>query len=130
MTRRIERLNHLIRDILSELLQRQLKDPRLSDFVTVTRVSVSPDLQHAKVFVSVMGSESDQGETLKALYSASGFLRKELGARLTLRHIPQLSFQYDNSIERGSYVFHLIEQVASANKADLVVKFPSLPQEG
>jgi ribosome-binding factor A len=77
-----------------------------------------------------MGSESDQGETLKALYSASGFLRKELGARLTLHHIPQLSFQYDDSIEQGSYVFHLIEQVASANKADLAVKFPSLPQEG
>ncbi len=111
MTRRIERLNHLIRDVLSELLQRQVKDPRLSNFLTVTRVSISPDLQHAKVFISIMGS--DQGETLKALYNASGFLRKELGARLTLRHIPELSFHNDDSIEQGIRVLHLIEQVAA-----------------
>jgi len=115
MTRRIERLNHLIRDILSELLQRQVKDPRLSGFITVTRVSISPDLQHAKVFISVIGSESNQEEILKALYGASGFLRKELGAQLTLRHTPELSFHYDDSIEQGSRVLHLIEQVATSD---------------
>jgi ribosome-binding factor A len=110
MSRRIERINHLIRDILSELLQRQVKDPRLNSFVTVTRVSTSPDLQHAKVFVSTMGNEE---ETLRALASASGFFRKELGARLSLRHIPELSFRRDDTIERGICVLHLIEQVTT-----------------
>jgi ribosome-binding factor A len=113
MSRRIERINHLIRDILSELLQRQVKDPRFSNLVTVTRVSTSADLQHAKVFVSVMGDEGKEDETLRALASASGFFRKELGARLRLRHTPELSFQHDDTIEREVLVLHLIEQVAT-----------------
>jgi ribosome-binding factor A len=113
MRRRIERLNHLIRDEISELLQRQVKDPRLGGFITVTRVSTSPDLRHAKIFISIMGNEDEKRECLKGLAAASGFLRRELSLRLALRRTPELSFHYDDSIDRGTRVLQLITQVAN-----------------
>ena len=113
MSRRIERVNHLIRQEISELLQRQVKDPRLGGFVTVTQVSTSPDLRHAKIFISIMGDEEEKGEALEAFAAASGFLRKELGARLRLRRSPELSFHYDNSIDQGTHILQLINQIAT-----------------
>jgi ribosome-binding factor A len=113
MSRRIERINHLIRGEISELLQRQVKDPRLGGFVTVTQVSTSLDLRHATVSISIMGDEEEKKETLEALALASGFFRKELGTRLKLRHIPELSFQHDDSMSRGAEVLQLIQQVAT-----------------
>jgi ribosome-binding factor A len=113
MSRRTERLNHLIQEEISQLLQRQVKDPRLGGFISVTEVSTSPDLRHAKVFVSVMGSEEEKRETLEALASASGFLRKELDMRLRLRRSPELSFHRDDSIEQGAHILELISQVTN-----------------
>ena len=113
MTRRILRVNNLIRHEISDLLQRQVKDPRLGNFVAVTEVSISPDMKHARIFVSHMGSEEEKQETLSVLASASGFLRRELAKRLRLRHIPELSFQWDDSIERGARLLELIDQVAA-----------------
>jgi len=111
MTRRTERVNNLIRQEISELLQRQVKDPRLGSFVAVTEVSTSPDLRHAKIFISRIGSQEEKQETLSVLASASGFLRKELARRLRLRRIPELSFQWDDSIERGAHLLQLIDQI-------------------
>ena len=111
MSRRTERLNHLIREEISQLLQRQVKDPRLSGFITVTQVSTSPDLRHAKIFISIMGNEEEKREALEALAIASGFLRKELGMRLRLRRSPELSFHYDDSIDQGAHLLQLINQV-------------------
>jgi len=112
MSRRIERVNSLIRQEISELLQRQVKDPRLGGLVTVTQVSTSGDLRHAKVFFSIMGSEDERGEVLEALTAASGFLRKEMSSRLGLRRCPELSFHYDDSIGQGAQILQLISQVA------------------
>lgn len=115
MSRRIERVNSLIRQEISELLQRQVKDPRLGGFVTVTQVSTSGDLRHAKVFFSIMsvtGSEDEKGEVLEALTAASGFLRKEMSSRLGLRRCPELSFHYDDSLDQGAQVLQLISEVA------------------
>jgi len=111
MTRRVQRLNNLIRHEISELLQRQVKDPRLGSFIAVTEVSISPDLRHARIFVSHIGSEEEKQETLSALASASGFFRRELAKRLRLRRIPELSFQWDDSIERAAHLLQLIDQV-------------------
>lgn len=113
MTRRIQRVNNLIRQEISDLLQRQVNDPRLGSFVAVTEVSISPDMKHALIFVSHMGSEEEKQATLSVLASASGFLRRELAKRLRLRHIPELSFQWDDSIERGSRLLELIDQVTT-----------------
>ena len=111
MTRRTERVNNLIRQEISELLQRQVKDPRLGSFVAVTEVSTSPDLRHAKIFISRIGSQEEKQEILSVLASASGFLRKELARRLRLRRIPELSFQWDDYIERGAHLLQLIDQI-------------------
>jgi len=113
MTRRIKRVNNLIRQELSELLQRQVKDPRLGNFVAVTEVSTSPDLKHAKVFISSICSEGEKQETLSVLTAASGFLRNELTRRLRMRRIPELSFQWDDSIERGAHLLDLIDKVVT-----------------
>jgi len=111
MTHRIERVNNLIRREISELLQRQVKDPRLGSFVIVTEVSTSPDLKYAKIFVSRIGSEEEKQETLSALAGASRFLRNELIKRLKLRRIPELSFHWDDSIERGDHLLQLIDRI-------------------
>ena len=111
MSHRIEQVNKLLRRELSDLLQRQVKDPRLDTFVAVTEVSTSTDLRHAKVFVSHLGSEAEKQEILKVLGAASGFLRKELAHNLKMRRIPELSFCWDNSLERGDHILRLIDQV-------------------
>jgi len=118
MGHRIERVNSLIRQEISELLQRQVKDPRLDTFVAVTGVSTSLDLRHAKVYISRMGSEEEKQETLSVLAAASGFFRNELAKRLSLRHIPELNFQWDDSIERGDYLVKLIDEISHDSGAE------------
>ena len=118
MAHRIERVNNLIRREISELLQRQVKDPRLGNFVTVTEVSASSDLRYAKIFVSCIRSEGQKQEMLNGLEAASGFLRNELARRLKLRRIPELSFQWDDSIERGTHLLELIDQVSNNGTPD------------
>ncbi len=114
MTRRMERVNHLIRQEISELLQRQVKDPRLDRFLSIIEVTTSPDLRSAKVFVSCIGSEEKKEETLRVLTAASGFFRGELAKRLSLRRVPELEFQWDDSIERGAHILELIDRVSEA----------------
>jgi len=111
MAYRIEQINKLLRYEISEVLRRQVKDPRLNTFLAVTEVSTSLDLRHARVFVSRLGNESDKQEILKVLNAASGFLRKELARHLKLRRIPELSFCWDDSIEQGDHILQLIDQV-------------------
>jgi len=113
MTRRVQRLNNLIRQEISELLQRQVKDPRLGSFIAVTEVSISPDLRYAKIFVSHIGNEEEKQETMSTLASASGFFRRELAKRLRVRRIPELIFQWDDTIERGAHLLELIDQIAA-----------------
>jgi ribosome-binding factor A len=117
MSRRTERLNHLLRQEITDLLQREAKDPRLSVMVSVTRVSVSSDLRYAKVFVSVMGTEEEKKGLLAGLRAASGFLRRELSGRLSIRYTPELSFFYDDTMEQAGKVLELIQQV-SASEAE------------
>ena len=118
MTRRIERVNELLRAEISELLQRQLNDPRLGGLVSITEVVTSPDLRHAKVFVSVLGTPEEKAEVMKALKSAAGFMRRELTPRLNLRHIPELSFWDDTSIERGARVLQLLKEVSEETREE------------
>jgi ribosome-binding factor A len=110
-SRRIARLNEQLRSDLSELIVREVKDPRLAGMVTVTTVDISPDLRHAKVYVSVLGSEDDRKHTLQALRSATGFLRTQIAARMTTKRAPDLQFMLDVSIERGERIMQLIREV-------------------
>jgi ribosome-binding factor A len=110
MTHHIERVNSLIRHEISELLQRQVKDPRLGNFISVTAVDTSSDMRHAKVFVSRLEGQEEKNETLGVLASAAGFFRKELATRLKLRRVPELDFQWDDSLERGDHLLQLIDR--------------------
>lgn len=112
MAHRIERVNNLIRQEISELLQRQVKDPRLGGFITVTGVVTSPDLRYAKIFVSQIGSETSREEILSVLSAASGFFHRELAKSLRLRRIPELTFYWDDSIEQGARLLELIDRVS------------------
>jgi ribosome-binding factor A len=110
MTRRTEQVGDLIKEELSQLLEREVKDPQIG-FATLTDVEVTPDLRLARVYFSVLGDEHTMQESLAALERARGFLRRELSQRLTIRYVPELHFCLDRSIERGQRIANLLRQV-------------------
>ncbi len=113
MTYRIERLNSLFRQEISDLVQRQVKDPRLGSFVSIIAVEISKDMRYAKVFISRLGTDIEKKETITALESACGFIRHELSERLKARRIPELSFRQDDTIEKANKVLRIIDEIAS-----------------
>jgi len=113
---RLQRVREALKEEVSDIL-RGFKDPRLG-FVSVTDVEVSRDARVAKVFVSVLGSEEDKDNTLKALKSGTGYVRSELGRRINLRHTPEIHFRLDNSIERGTRIQTLLGQLRPDGAGD------------
>ena len=111
MSQRTDRLDSQIRQELMQLLQREMKDPRIG-FATITRVETARDLGSAKVWVSVLGTPDEQQAALKALTDAAPWLRRQLGSRLTIRHVPQLAIRHDDSIEAGDRVLRLLNEIA------------------
>lgn len=118
MTRRTERVNDLLREAVSEILSGGLNDPRMATLVSVTRVDASHDLGRARVYVSIMGGQDDKSNTMRALKSASGYIRRKLRDRVDLRKIPALEFRLDETIERGTQVLKLIARVAPEPESD------------
>jgi ribosome-binding factor A len=106
----MRRVNESVRQVLSEQVGR-LKDPRIG-FVTVTGVETSPDLRHARVFVSVLGTERKRAQTLAGLAAAHSVLQSALARELRLKRTPQLAFEYDPSVERGVRMTKLIDELA------------------
>jgi ribosome-binding factor A len=114
---RNERLGELIKAEFGAILQRDLKDPRIG-FVSVMNVEVSNDYSHVKIFVSIMGDEEKKRQTMEGLESAKGFIRTELGHRIRLRHTPEVHLIADNSIEQGSRIFELLEEVKKDQRGE------------
>jgi ribosome-binding factor A len=108
---RMRRVDEAMRAVLSDAIAGDLKDPRVG-FVTVTGVKTSPDLRHARVYVSVLGSDSERAESMTGLRSAHGFLQRRLASELTLKHTPSLAFEYDESVNRGLRINELLETEA------------------
>jgi ribosome-binding factor A len=108
--KRSERLGELILAEIADLLTRGIKDPRIG-FVTCTRVEMSDDLRHAKVFVSSFGAEPEKARTLQGLSSATGYIRRHLGRALHLRYTPELSFLLDDSLEHGAKIAQILRQL-------------------
>ncbi|EJW15557.1 30S ribosome-binding factor RbfA [Paenibacillus alvei] len=104
------RVGEQMKKELSQLIQTEIKDPRIG-FITVTGVDVTNDLSQAKVYLSVMGNEEQKEQSMKALEKASGFLRSEIGKRIRLRHTPELLFKIDSSIEYGSHIEKLLGEI-------------------
>jgi ribosome-binding factor A len=113
---RLQRVNQLIREEISHLIQRELKDPRLG-FVTVTEVDVAKDLRTAKVYVSVLGPEADWQASLKALESARGFIRNWLVPRLRLRAVPHLTFHPDRSMAHAAHIQTVLEGLRTEERS-------------
>ena len=111
MSRRTLRMNELIRQELSLLIQRKVKDPRLNHLLSITNVSVTSDLKEARVLVSAMGTDEDKREITEGLRAAAPFLRKSLASTLTLRYIPRLVFSMDDSLERGDRIGRIITEL-------------------
>jgi ribosome-binding factor A len=119
MRQRQERLSALIREEISEILLRRVKDPRiLSNFIVITEVEISKDLRYARIYVSVYGSEEEKRETMKGLESAKGFIRSELGKDLRIRFIPEISFELDESLERGDRILRKLKELKLKNEED------------
>ena len=110
--KRSQRIQELLLEEISKLLQSGLKDPRIG-FTTLTRVEVSDNLKHAKVFVSVMGTEEEKSDTLEALKSAKGFIRNSLGKNLYLRYLPELEFKIDENAEHVEKITKIINDLHS-----------------
>lgn len=111
--KRSERVGDLMREEIADILMHQAKDPRLG-FITVTGVELSDDLRHAKVFVSIY-KEEERERTLRALERARGFIRSELGKRMRLRFIPEITFRLDRSVEYGAMIDRLLKETDEAS---------------
>ncbi|MBU8906969.1 30S ribosome-binding factor RbfA [Desertibacillus haloalkaliphilus] len=107
---RANRVGEQMKKELSDIIMREIKDPRV-DFVTVTGVDVTGDLQQAKVFITVLGDDQKKEDTLKGLSKASGFIRSEIGKRIRLRKTPEISFEFDESIEYGNKIERLLNDI-------------------
>ena len=116
-TRRQRQVAELLHEELSVLIQRRARDPRLG-FVTVTGVEMSPDLRVAHVYVSVLGSGDDVQQSLESLRRAAGFFRRELGASLSLRYLPELNFRSDDSLARGLRIDQLLDSLQQETPDD------------
>lgn len=111
MSRRTDRVSGLLREEISRLMIEQLNDPRLTGLVTIARAEVSADLQHATIAITVIGDEQQRDDALQALRAASGFLRKSLGQRLSMKRTPALRFELDEIIKRGDNVLALLDSL-------------------
>jgi ribosome-binding factor A len=106
---RMRRVDEAMREVLSVAITSELKDPRVG-FVTVTAVDTSPDIRHARVYVSVLGNPGERRRSLQALESAHGFLQRRIGTELRMKNTPQLQFVYDDTPERGMRITELLEK--------------------
>lgn len=107
---RVEKLQELIKQEMSKMLLREIKDPRIG-FVTVTDVEVTGDLREAKIYVSIMGGDEQIQSSLEGLHSALGFIRREIGKRIRLRFTPEISFALDNSLDYGEHIQKILLKI-------------------
>jgi len=137
VTQRTERVDELLRQEIGQLLARDVADPRIG-FATITDVETTPDLRHAKVWVSVIGTAAEQGAAVAALAHAMPFIRHELGVRLRIKRIPELHVRLDDTSERGTRILRLINELEEGANVDdggpaaeaLPTPVARLPHEG
>ncbi len=116
------RINGEVQRELSQLINREIKDPRIHPMTTVVAVDVAPDLKHARVYISVLGNEEEQKSTLAGLRSAAPYMRGQLAKTVNLRNTPELTFVIDQSIEYGVNMSHLINEVTKDLKTEDDIK--------
>lgn len=110
--KRTDRLNSLLKEVISEVIKRDVRNPHVTELVTVTRVNISKDLRHAKVFISVIGTEQDKIETINALNSAAGFIAVQSSQKVVMRYFPELTFRLDDSVEKHMRIEELLSKIS------------------
>jgi len=113
---RTDRIAVEIQKEISDIIMNSIKDPRIPQMVSVTRVKVTKDLRYAKVYISIYGSDEEKQNAMAALKGAAGFVRREIGQRIQLRYTPEIVFEPDNSIEHGMHISKLIEETLHSEK--------------
>ncbi|MGI6485183.1 MAG: 30S ribosome-binding factor RbfA [Thermoanaerobacterales bacterium] len=113
---RSDRVSEEIKKIVSDIINNSLKDPRINCMISVTKVDLSKDMRHAKIFVSIYDDENIRNQAFEGLKNAEGYIRKELGQRMRLRYIPEISFRYDDSIEYAIHINKLLQKVEQEDK--------------
>lgn len=113
---RTNRLNSLIKEVISEVIKRDVKNPYVNELLTVTRVEITKDLHFAKVYISVIGSDAEKAETLAALNSAAGFIAVNSSKKMVIRYFPELTFVLDDSVEKHMRIEALLKEISNEHK--------------
>ena len=109
--KRIKRLNSLLKEVLSEVIRKDVKDPRLAPLLTVTSVNITNDLHHAKVYISIIGDDKERRETIEALQSAAGFIGVNASKKVTMRYFPTLTFKLDTTVDEQMRIDNLLDKI-------------------
>lgn len=113
---RTERLNSLLKEVISEVIHKDVKNPHVNELVTVTRVDITKDLHYAKVYISVIGEPAVKAETIAALQSAAGFIAVNASHKVVMRYFPTLTFKLDDSVDKHMRVATLLDQISAEKK--------------
>lgn len=114
---RTDRLNSLLKEVISEVIRRDVRNPHVGELITVTRVEITKDLHYAKVYISVIGTEQQKAETLKALQSAAGFIAVQASHKVVMRYFPELTFKLDDSVEKHMRIEELLHKINQEREA-------------
>ncbi len=121
MSRRTDRINEQLREEISRVLARQIKDPRLNSVISITRVESSSDLRSARVYISVLGNDIQRKEALEGLQSAASFLRREIRDRINMKHTPFMTYILDDSIQEADHLLRLLNDVKSEDTSEQTI---------
>jgi len=117
MTKRTERLNSLLKEVLSEVVRQDVKNPHVSELITITEVEITKDLHYAKVYVSVIGDEKERKETIDALQSAAGFISTMASKKVVMRYFPSLKFILDTTVDEQMKIDSLLKKIDEEKKS-------------
>ncbi len=110
-TRRVEKLNSLLKEVISEVIMREVKNPHVSSLITVTKVDITKDLRHAKVYISVIGTPEQKKETFQAIQSAAGFIGVHASKKVVMRYFPELHFKFDDSLDQHMRIDSILKEI-------------------
>ena len=116
MVERVDRLNSLLKEVITEVVQRDVRNPHVNHLLAITRVDITKDLHHAKVYISVIGTPEEKEETLKALQSAAGFIAVNSSKKVTMRYFPELTFKLDDSVDKHMRIDALLNEISEERK--------------
>lgn len=114
---RTDRLNSLLKEVISEVIRKDVRNPHVNELITVTRVEITKDLHYAKVFISVIGDETQKAETLKALHTAAGFIAVTASKKVVMRYFPELTFKLDDSVDKHMRIEKILGEISNERES-------------